>query len=85
MIRNWYNYLKFSVKDTNERHSLSNGTTIKRLQVESQKDSFFSKHWPTAIQNKTFHQDTKTYNDRNCKPQKKKRLGKVSRIFSVVF
>ena len=59
----------------------SNGTTIKTLQVESQKDDIFQKKkkkkWPNGYPK--FHQDlhAKTYND---KPQQKHLLGMVSKI-----
>ena len=45
MVRNRYNYLKHSVQDTKgkEGRTKSKGTTIKTLQAESQKDSFFPK------------------------------------------
>ena len=47
MIRNYYNYLTPSGQDTKgkEGQTKSNGTTIKTLQEESQKDSFFPKNW----------------------------------------
>ena len=55
MIRNRYNYLTTSVQDTKgkEGRTKSNGITIKTLQAESQKDSFFpeKKNGQTAIQN----------------------------------
>ena len=54
------------------------GTTIKTLQAESQKDSFFSKNGRTAIQNRNF---TRTYNDRySSKPQQEYHLRTVSKI-----
>ena len=45
MIRNRYNYLTPSAQYTKgkEGRTLSYGTTIKTLQAESQKDSFFPK------------------------------------------
>ena len=45
MIKNRYNYLPPSVQDCreNEGYTESKGTTIKTLQAESQKDSFFPK------------------------------------------
>ena len=54
MIRNRYNYLTPSVQDTKgkEGRTQSNGTTIKTLQTESQKDSFFSKKMAKRLQKK---------------------------------
>ena len=45
MIRNRYNYLSPSVQDIKGKdgRTKSNCTTIKSLQAESQKDSFFPK------------------------------------------
>ena len=60
----------FRLKHQTEwRMHLSNCTTIKTLQVESQKGSFFPKHWPNGYPKYKFHQDmhAKIYNDRNSK------------------
>ena len=48
-IRNRYNYLS-SVQDTKgkEGRTKNNGATIKTLQAESPKDSFFPKHRPNG-------------------------------------
>ena len=79
MIRNQYNYLTPSGKDAKgkERRFKSNGTEITTLQAESQKDSYFPKQLAERLfRIKKIHQDiqTKTYNDRNSKPQQKHRL-----------
>ena len=60
MIRNRYNYLTTSVQNIKGKdgRTSSNNTTIKTLQAESQKDSFFPKIGQTAIQNKN---STRTY------------------------
>ena len=55
--------------------TLSNDTTIKTLQAESQNDSFLlKKKGDTVIQNKKKNHHAKTFNDRNSKPQQKHRL-----------
>ena len=71
MIRNRYYYLAPSVQDTKGKagRTLSNGTTIKTLQAESQKDQdplqnvipSHNKNWPNVIQTKNF---TRTYMQR---------------------
>ena len=65
MIRNRYNYLTLSVQDTKQKEgrSLSNGTTIKKIQEGSQKDRLFpNKFAQTAIRNNNF---TRTYMQRH--------------------
>ena len=48
MIRNQYKYLTPFAQyiKGKEGHTLSNDTTFRTLQAESQKDSFFPKNWP---------------------------------------
>ena len=50
LIRNRYNYQTPSVQDTKgkEGRTWSNGTTMKTLQAEVKKDSFFSQNWPNG-------------------------------------
>ena len=47
MIWNRYNYLTLPFKDTKgkEGRAKSNGTTIKTLQADNQKGSFFPENW----------------------------------------
>ena len=72
-------FLTPSVQDTKGKdgRNLSNCTSIKTLQAESQKDSFFPKNWLNGYPkiNKNLQDiHAKTYNDRNSKPQQKHRL-----------
>ena len=59
MIRNRYNDLTPSIQDTKgkEERTQSNSTTIKTLQAESKKDSFFPKNWPYGYPKYIFLQD----------------------------
>ena len=62
-------YLIPSVQDTKgkEWRTLSNGTTIKTVQAESQKDSFFPKNGQMVIQNE--NKFTRTYMRRISKTE----------------
>ena len=63
-IRNRYNYLKLPIQTAKgkEGRFYSNGTTIKTVQTESQKDSFFPRNWPNSYPKYKF---TRTYMQRH--------------------
>ena len=78
MIRNRCNYHTPSVKNTNGKERCTKATVpqSKHYKQTAKRTVSFPNIGQTAIQNKHF---TRTYNDRNSKPQQRHSLGMVSK------
>ena len=81
MIRNQYNYLTPSVKDTKGKEGRKQRYHNQNTTSRTPKGQFLSpKKDQTAIQITIYqYKYANTYNDRNSKPQQKHRFGTVSK------